>query len=434
MRYSYQLPHIEKYQLLTWASGFRHCMYIDAHKSDDPLYSDNSGFHFRLAVGCRNELKVQENYSFESLEDFLKEPANDWVFGGLSYDLKNELEDLSSNNKDKFNLPPMFFFVPLYLIEQTDEGLNLLSTDKILDLEAFVKDILTLGKEEPSLKNMDIFTDLSKADYIKKIEKVKEYIQAGDIYEMNFCQNFYTDNIDLSCIAIFERLNENSKAPFSTLVRNENFWLLSASPERYIHRRGKKVLSQPIKGTRKRGLTNEEDIQLRKDLEHSVKDKIENVMIVDLVRNDLSRYAAKSSVEVKELFGVYSFPHVHQMISTIACELKDDSDFLNIIKGSFPMGSMTGAPKIRAMELIEELESFKRSYYSGAFGYFNPKRDYDFNVVIRSVMYDSEQKYLSFPVGGAITISSSPEEEYEECMVKIQGILKALNASLVNVF
>ena len=431
MRYRYSLPAIDKYQLLAWAKKFEHCMHIDAHRKSDPLY--RGVFDFRLAVDAWRSLESSEEFAFDSLERFLNDPDNDWVFGGLAYDLKNELEDLHSENKDVFQEELMQFFVPRYFIEQRDKELILFSKEA-LDVEQFVQEILEVVTEGQTEEKIEIYSDLSKSEYIQKIEVVKEHIQVGDIYEMNFCQNFYARDVKVSTLDLFRKLNENSQAPFSTFYRNGSFYLLSASPERYIHREGRRIVSQPIKGTRKRGNSDAQDKQLKDDLLNSFKDKIENVMIVDLVRNDLSKYAAKSTVQVEELFGVYSFPHVHQMISTVSCELRDESDYLNMIKGSFPMGSMTGAPKVRAMELIEELETFKRSFYSGAFGYFDPERNYDFNVVIRSLMYDEQKKYLAFPVGGAITISSSPEGEYEECLVKIQGILKALNASLVNVF
>ncbi len=431
MRYSYILPSIDKYQLLAWSKDFDIFMFLDAHREDDPLYG--ASFDFKLAVQAVRVLQLGTNNAFINLSSFLSKRENDWVFGGLSYDLKNELETLSSRNADVMQLEEMYFFVPKYLFEFKEGVLSLHCTEQV-DLESLIAEICT--QEYPTSKNesVDVKSSLSKGEYIRKIEKVKENIQSGDIYEMNFCQNFYSDNVTIEPLDLFRKLNENSKAPFSSFFQYNHFHLISASPERYIQKIASDIISQPIKGTRKRGMDEKEDQLLKEELMASEKDKHENVMIVDLVRNDLSRIAEKSTVKVTDLFGVYSFPHVHQMISTISCVLASDKNYMDVITSSFPMGSMTGAPKIRAMKLIEKYEDFKRSFYSGSVGYFSPDRDFDFNVVIRSVLYHSDKKYLSFPVGGAITIDSSPEDEYEECLVKIQGVLKALNARLINVF
>ncbi len=431
MRFSYRLSSIDKYQLLAWADAFNIFFLLDSHKEDDPLY--NASFDYRLAVDAIRTLELPTEGAFELLSEFLSDGKNDWVFGGLSYDLKNDLEALSSENTDRHGLADMLFFVPKYLFEFKDGILELFSTVKV-DVEELEHAIRSQVIPEDNLEAVKVQSSLNKSEYVNKIKLVQEKIQSGDIYEMNFCQNFFAEDVQLSPTKFFQKLNENSRAPFSTLFRFNSFYLISASPERYVKKQGSTIISQPIKGTRKRGKNDVEDFQLKEELSKSQKDQIENVMIVDLVRNDLSRIAAKSSVKVTDLFGVYSFPHVHQMISTICCELASDKNYLDVITSSFPMGSMTGAPKIRAMELIEEFEDFKRSYYSGSVGYFTPNRDFDFNVVIRSVLYQDDLKYLSFPVGGAITIDSSPMGEYEECLVKIQGVLKALNTEKFNMF
>ena len=189
------------------------------------------------------------------------------------------------------------------------------------------------------------------------------------------------------------------------------------------------VISQPIKGTRKRVSSFEEDEVLKKELLHCPKERSENVMIVDLVRNDLSKTAQKSSVKVEELFGIYSFKQVHQMISTITSKLKVEIDPIDVIKTTFPMGSMTGAPKLSAMRLIEKYEFRNRGVYSGSLGYIKPNGDFDFNVIIRSMVYNSTTKYLSYSVGSAITAQANAEEEYQECLLKSQAFFKVLNAT-----
>ena len=201
---------------------------------------------------------------------------------------------------------------------------------------------------------------------------------------------------------------------------------MSATPERYIKKDGCKVISQPIKGTEKRSDNKKEDQQLALELSNDEKERSENIMIVDLVRNDLSRTAKKGSVKVKELCKIYTFDQVHQMISTVESKVKKSTNPIDIIETTFPMGSMTGAPKISAMQIIEELEETKRGLYSGAVGYISPKGNFDFNVVIRSILYNETKQYVSYSVGGAITAKSNPLKEYEECLVKAKAMRQVL--------
>ncbi len=272
---------------------------------------------------------------------------------------------------------------------------------------------------------------ISKPDYLNTVEAIRQHIAGGDIYEMNFCQEFFTENATMDPVVVFERLNAIGKAPFSTFLRWRDRYLLSASPERFLKKMGQKLITQPIKGTRRRGKTTEEDEQIRQALAASEKDRSENVMIVDLVRNDLSRNCLPGSVVVEELCGIYSFATVHQMISTVSGVLPRlgtlGSLALQALRDCFPMGSMTGAPKIMSMELIERYERTRRGLYSGAVGYFAPDGDFDFNVVIRSILYNAATRYVSAQVGGAIVYDSVPEEEYEECMVKAEAMMRALS-------
>ena len=223
-------------------------------------------------------------------------------------------------------------------------------------------------------------------------------------------------------------MNEISTPPFASFLKIDEQYLLSASPERYLKKEGNKIISQPIKGTAKRLISPIDDEKIASDLSRDEKERAENVMIVDLVRNDLSKTAKIGSVHVEELCKVYSFKQVHQMISTVVSEVEPTMHPVEIIRSTFPMGSMTGAPKVSAMKIIETLEETKRGLYSGAVGYFTPENDFDFNVVIRSILYDQEKKYISYSVGGAITAKSVPENEYEECLLKA----KAMKHVLVN--
>ncbi|PID89409.1 MAG: hypothetical protein CSB01_02115 [Bacteroidia bacterium] len=254
-------------------------------------------------------------------------------------------------------------------------------------------------------------------------------MRRGDIYEINFCQEFFAEQVCINPEQLYNHLKKVSPTPYGCFYKTRNHYLLSASPERFIKKKGTKLISQPIKGTAKRGANKEEDDTIKHHLFTDAKERAENIMIVDLVRNDLSHTATKGSVKVEELCGIYSFPQVHQMISTVVANLRNDIHFVEAIKQCFPMGSMTGAPKIRAMKLIEQYESTKRGLYSGAVGYITPQGDFDFNVVIRSILYNATNKYLSFMVGGAITMQSNPEKEYEECLLKAKAIRKTLSSN-----
>ena len=268
---------------------------------------------------------------------------------------------------------------------------------------------------------------LSKEEYIGKINKLKWHIQRGDCYEINFCQEFYAENAEIEPHRVFSELMKVSPNPFSAFYRLNDKYLLCASPERFLLKKNNQLVSQPIKGTMKRNLQDRRvDEALKKELRESPKEQSENVMVVDLVRNDLSRICEEGSVKVEELFGIYSFPQVHQMISTITGDLKKDMGLLQILNAVFPMGSMTGAPKHRVMELIDEYESQSRGIFSGSVGYISSEGDFDFNVVIRSIMYNSSEKYLSYQVGSGITFYSNAENEWEECLLKAEAIKKVL--------
>jgi para-aminobenzoate synthetase component 1 len=267
---------------------------------------------------------------------------------------------------------------------------------------------------------------MDKSAYLEKVEKLRAAIALGDIYEVTFCQEFFAEYADIDPYQVYQNLNSVSPTPFSGFFKVADKYILSASPERFLCRRGDHLFSQPIKGTAKRSADSNEDEQIKTALLNNTKEQAENVMIVDLVRNDLTKSAVKGSVKVEELFGIYTFPQVHQMISTISCILNPLVHPVDALKNTFPVGSMTGAPKVRAMELIEETECSRRGIYSGSFGYFEPDGDFDFNVVIRSILYNQSNRYLSFQVGGAITYASSPQAEYEECLLKASAIIKTL--------
>lgn len=379
-----------------------------------------------LAIGKEAYLR---GGNLSDLQLFADQHAGKYIFGCLSYDLKNELFEGSSRNTDSTNFPDLLFLVPELVIRLEKENFKVIQGRTNPDMLAFIERILE-EEMDNSYRNLKIElkprTDCNR--YIQRVQSLKKEIQFGNIYEVNYCQEYYAENCEIyDPIDTYFKLNSQTKAPFSAFVHIDEFSIFCASPERYIKKTGSKLISQPIKGTAPRSSDPQIDEQLKTELYNNPKERSENVMIVDLVRNDLSKIAAKNSVQVDELCGIYSFPTVHQMISTVSCELKEKVSFTDALRATFPMGSMTGAPKEMALKLIEEHEDFKRGLYSGSIGYIDPEGNFDFNVVIRSVIYNEALNTISCAVGSAITIASVPEKEYEECQIKIGRLLKVLH-------
>lgn len=412
------------------AGKFSPVVLLNSNQSSQATSDPYGKFKMISAIGSIEELIRQEN-SFSSLQNFIDK--KDWHFGYFTFDLKNQLENLSSSNHDFIGFPVLHFFRPRWVLIFFDDAIRVEYDSKIDSEESTIEHIKQLTEkyqEDKTTPPPVLKAKVSKEQYISNVENIQKHIQRGDIYEMNYCVEFFSENTDISPAHVYQELNQVSPMPFSCYYQMEEHYLMCASPERFLAKRGNKIISQPIKGTAKRGQNEEEDKNIIEALRNNPKEQSENVMIVDLVRNDLSRTAAKGSVKVEELFGIYTFRQLHQMISTVCSELKSGLEGLDAIRAAFPMGSMTGAPKIRAMQLIDEFESTKRGLYSGAVGYFDPNGDFDFNVVIRSIQYNRKNKYLNFMVGSAITISSDPQFEYTECLLKAEGMMKALRQSL----
>lgn len=428
-KYTFQINQFDdfKEQLLAKSKKLDYISILDSNTQPNFSLPENYiQYELIAGVGMLANL-ITNDQSFNKLRDF-HERYKDWMFGYLSYDLKNEEEDLVSENFDGINAPKISFFIPQYVFLLKGDVLEVETNENKNSCEKFLLDNSFINKSSNthiSLKRRE-----TKSMYLKNIKKIKEHIQRGDIYEMNYCQEFFSQDVSLDAEAVFYKLNRKMSTPFSSFSKYNNVYVICASPERFIKKINNKIISQPIKGTRKRGLTHNEDKALHEELRKSKKDISENIMITDLVRNDLSITAAKKSVDVSELCKVYTFNEVHQMITTITSEIEEKTHFIQVLRSVFPMGSMTGVPKLRAMRLIEEMESFKRGIFSGATGYITPEGDFDFNVVIRTIIYDKNKRYLSLAVGGAITISSDPEDEYQECIVKAKPIFEVLKFKL----
>ncbi len=409
---------------MQWSQQFDDVVWLDSNNHHDHY----SNYDAVLAVDAFTVLKTDYFDAFERLRDY-QNTTKDWIFGYLTYDLKNTTERLQSKNYDGLAFPDLYFFQPKKLFLIKDQVVEIQYLNMVNDeIESDIESInhtssIALGKSQNAIK---IKLRIHKDDYFENIHKMLAHIHRGDIYEANFCQEFYAEDSCIQPLETFKKLNQISKPPFASFFKFEDKYLMSASPERYISKKGTTVISQPIKGTAKRSNDKDEDTQLAKKLAKDPKERSENIMIVDLVRNDLSHTAIKGSVEVNELCKVYSFLQVHQMISTIQSTVAPETTVVDILKSTFPMGSMTGAPKISAMKIIENLEATKRGLYSGSVGYIAPNGDFDFNVIIRSILYNETKKYISYSVGGAITAQSDPLKEYEECLIKAKAMREAL--------
>ena len=421
--YTIDNPSLFKEQLLYWAQQFREVAFLDSNSYPQAY----SSYDCMLAVDAFTLLQTDYHNAFEDLKQY-QQTTKDWLFGYLSYDLKNDSERLQSNNFDGLDFPDLFFFQPkkIFLLKgnQLETRYLHLCDD---ELQEDYQDITTIVPQQSTASDSVVVqARIDQKKYLEQVQKIQEYIHKGDIYEANFCMEFYAENATIQPLEKFQKLNAISQPPFAVFLKNNQQYLLSATPERYLRKEGEDLISQPIKGTAKRYEDPVADEKAKEDLASNPKERAENIMITDLVRNDLSRTAQKGSVQVEELCGIYSFMQVHQMISTITSKMDEKYSVIDVLRLTFPMGSMTGAPKISAMKIIEELEATKRGLYSGAVGYFTPEGDFDFNVVIRSILYNQKKQYLSFSVGSAITALSVPEQEYEECLLKAKAMKSVL--------
>ncbi len=379
-----------------------------------------------IAVGALEIVSAVTPHALSSIEGHLKK-HQDWCFGYIGYDVKNEIEDLGSNNSDGTGFPDLFFFIPRFVVEAEGDKLTIHyceGVDNPATVYEWIQTIKNSHIQWRQIPEIEVRPGISRETYLLKVQELIQHLYRGDIYEVNFCQEFFNDNIEIEPENLFFQLLKQHPAPFSAFLKTGDKFILSTSPERYLKKEGSKVVSQPMKGTARRKKEYAADQNERDFLQNNPKERAENTMIVDLVRNDLSRFCQKGSVSVDELCGVYPFPTVHQMISTVSGMVEERTTFIDIIRNTFPMGSMTGAPKIRAMKIIERAETSKRGVYSGALGYIQPNGDFDFSVVIRTLLYNAGKKYLSCSVGSAITALCDAEKEYNECLLKLKGLVQ----------
>ena len=408
--------------MLNWCCRFNIFCLLD----NGNYYPEESAFDCLLAAGCKSSVSLAGVNALEELQAF-SDKNNGWLFGHLGYDIFNKKPVNQQSLKNEIDFGDGFFFTPEILLCLKQDELIIESGE--VDPNEIFKGI---NKQDPFIKNaapvnIHFTNGITATEYKEIIHSLKAHILRGDCYEINFCQHFFAVDVSIDPVFYYQQLSVISPNPFGAFYKLNDKYCLCASPERFLKKEGTKLLSQPIKGTSKRNLADAAaDEDNKNHLINSDKEKSENVMVVDLVRNDLSKICIEGSVHVKELFGIYSFPQVHQMISTIEGEVEATTKWTDIIKACFPMGSMTGAPKIKVIELIKKYECFPRGLFSGSIGYMNPNGDFDFNVVIRSLMYDETKKIISFKAGGGITFNSEAEQEYEESILKVEAIMKIL--------
>ncbi|GEP95729.1 para-aminobenzoate synthase [Chitinophaga cymbidii] len=413
--------------MLNWGNRFNICCFLD--NNEYRLSGQNA--EALLAAGAEEVLQCNAGQAFDRLREF-HSAAPGWLFGHLAYDLKNETERLRSAHPDHIGFPDLYFFRPRYLLRLQQQELTI-SGNGLTEKEAH--DIFAACLRESvsadtaaTWKPFRLQGPVDREYYLHAVKALQEHIRKGDCYEVNFCRERFANAAINDPLLLFRRLNALSPAPFAAFYKTDGKYLACSSPERFLQKQGNQLVSQPIKGTVRRSADPAQDAQLRDTLLQSAKEQSENVMIVDLVRNDLSRTAVQGSVKVDELFGIYAFPQVHHMISTVTATLDERFHFTDAIRYAFPMGSMTGAPKVRVLQLIEQYERSRRGLFSGAIGYITPEGDFDFNVVIRSIQYNAETEHVSFQTGSAITFYSDPEKEWEECLLKAKALEAALGA------
>ncbi|MEO6833100.1 MAG: anthranilate synthase component I family protein [Chitinophagaceae bacterium] len=408
------LAHI-KLQMLNWSSKFGICLFLDSNEYPDP----HGKYECLLAAGAIKTFSGENRQGLENLQDYLS-THQDWIFGHLAYELKDVFEPtLSSTKRINYGFQPFSFFVP-EIVLQIPKGKSTLRVESLgASASSVVSEVLAqTDTSSEMLPKISFKSRLNREEYLKMIETLRQHIYDGDCYEITFCNESFSKGTIINPLEVFQKLNKASPAPFAAFYRLKSLALMCSSPERFLQRNGSEILSQPIKGTTARGATKELDNELKAVLAASEKERAENVMIVDLVRNDLAKVSVPGSVEVEELFGVYTFPAVHQLISTISGKLRDKVSLVDILAATFPMGSMTGAPKHRVMQFIEDYETVRRELFSGSVGYISPNGDFDFNVIIRSLFYNEVNTFLSYQTGGAITWGSIPEQEWEEARLK----------------
>ena len=395
------------------------------------LRAETDLLYRRVADRDRAVLAIGVHHIVQEPEFNSEGHVKDWVFGVLPYEWEGGVDARSHGQPEPAAKDPARWFVPQLVVEWVGERVRLHALPGQEEQAGiWARSLFLTTPADQADAPIGWKEGSSRTDYLANAQQLLAHIQRGDIYEVNYCTARSATASTFDPFSAFNRMLDRSQAPFAAFYRNRDSYALCASPERFLAFHGSKVMGQPMKGTRPRSMDPQEDLRLAQELAHDGKERSENIMALDVMRNDLSRVAASGSVKVDELCAVVSFPKVHQMISTVSARLREGSTPLDAIRAAFPMASMTGAPKIRAMQLIHAAEEGPRGLFSGSLGFFAPDGTADFNVVIRSVFFNDRTKLLSMWTGSAITAQCRPEDEWDECQLKARSVIDALRHEL----
>ncbi|MEJ7912272.1 MAG: anthranilate synthase component I family protein, partial [Chitinophagaceae bacterium] len=408
--------------MLNWIQRFNIFCLLDSNSYSLTPHT----YDYVAGAGCVTFLDGTED-DFSAVDAFLDN--NQWTFAHLSYNLGLSFHSITSVQEDRLQFPAFFFFKPEVVLYIKGDRLHIVysKADEVYQQIMCCSDQVSAGEMDLNVQHRG-----SKEAYLQTVKLLQDHIRRGDCYEINFCQEFFSERAIINPAAAFQALSAISPNPFSAFYKLNDRYLMCASPERFLNKQEDRLVSQPMKGTARRVPGNTgADNAAATELYLSEKDRSENVMVVDLVRNDLSIVCKEGTVVADELFGIQTFPGLHQMVSTVSGTVSSGTFFSQIIKATFPMGSMTGAPKQSVMQLIDRYEKSNRGIFSGSVGYISPNGDFDFNVIIRSMMYNALSKYFSYQVGSGITTYSDVDNEWEECLLKAEGIRRLLTATSV---
>ncbi|MCB9261394.1 MAG: anthranilate synthase component I family protein [Flavobacteriales bacterium] len=409
-----------KQKLLAYLREKKEVIFLDSCKLPSAAGVESYEWIAAWDIESKFELLTNEKANWNTIRNFVNQ--KEWVFTAISYDLKNEIAGLISQNKDVLEWPMAVFFTMKNVILCHKNGQ--IETVKTSGDEPKWEQYSGISEtKDLGISFENIYKSMDYELYSKTIDSIKVEIAEGNMYEMNLCVETVLDSFRCNePFELYRKLVSTSPTPFSAFLQYDQKYVVCASPERFLTKNGETIVSQPIKGTAKRGIDEHEDKANKLHLANSIKERAEHVMIVDLVRNDLSKLCYPGTVEVNELFGIYPYKNVFQMISTVEGKAKKDVDFVDCLLATYPMGSMTGAPKHIVMKYIDRFEKSSRGWYSGSIGYIDPCGNSDLNVVIRSILIDDKKKIAKFSVGGAITYDSNAEAEYAECEIKAKAI------------
>ncbi len=416
-------------QLLAYASKhFETYSYLNGNSIPYP----HKAFPELMGMGHVDLLDIPtpDAFSWKILDQFITQHQGKYILGYFNYQLKNHIEHVEFPLTDALQFPLVHVYIPQYVFIKDDQGWKGWDTESDQLLSSINTYTPSPGPVNEASEAKEQF---SHDQYLKIVQRIKKELGQGNIYEINFCNSYTGNYSSMNYGNLYQRLNAISPMPFSALYKHREHVVVSASPERFIQKKGNTLISQPIKGTAGRKNNPAEDLAQKHHLETSLKERTENIMIVDLVRNDLSKICEGGSVRVEELCKAYTFDKVHQLISTISGRLENTALPLSeVLKALFPMGSMTGAPKLKAMQLIDELEQEGRGLFSGTLGYIAPNGDFDFNVIIRSLLLNEKLGKYQYHAGSAITMASDAEQEYQECSLKTLPIRLLINELVVS--